>query len=133
MSFYLSIDAQQLPFAIIPSPTGRAMYSCNYLCEVEGVLSSGITSELLSHLNGQLGLVENTNLFAGLLAVFPNEDGPFVRVGTTSGIAPDHQHNSSISKPAFQILVEGKEDAATETLAYQVFEYLTNTTNTTIT
>jgi hypothetical protein len=134
MSTYLSIDAQtSTPITITPSPTGRAFYSINFLCSTDELPTSSLTAEIISRLDGNLGLAENTNLFSGLLTTFPSGSGPFVRVVATSGIAPDHQHNFTTGYPGFQIYVEGEDDAATELLAQQVLNYLTNTTNTTIT
>ena len=141
MSFYLSIeDLSGDPIEVTPAESSRVIYSANYMCEVSGF--TALLDEIATYLESGSSSVPFTtsisrasgNLLLGLITTLPNGAGPYVRLIKTSGLTSDKSHGSDssvgvISKPGFQVLIEGSNSSEVELLAHEIHDYLIPTTN----
>ena len=142
MSYYLSIDAVQYPFEI-PAPRDanfNVIFSVDFNVEIDSFNSNRYDEELIVHLVNDPNtlLIFGSSLFLGLLPVNLNGPGPYVRLIALPGLGADVEHGSKTDipltiRPSFQIIVEGDDYTDVRNLIFDLYGYLNNTTNVTIT
>lgn len=121
--------ALQSPFPFGNDEQGRVQYSCNFLLHaywpVDGL--ERCVAKLLQ--DAGLGTI-GTTIFSSA-AVVPNGDGPFTSIVRSGGLPPDDmQSGEQYENPSFQLVVRGKNVAATESRAVASWRALHNVTDT---
>src|SRR5678815_749340 len=94
-----------------------------------------LLDELTSRLVALSVGVRGTNIVLGSKGVIPAGDGPILTMIETGGTGPLRIHNKTathVSRPTVQVVVRGKNYAATRTMAVNAYNALDGVFNTTI-
>jgi hypothetical protein len=129
-TIHLIFDAQQRPFEVPTSPDDKTIYSCNYISKTDGV-STKYLEQVAKKLDDAGIATRDTDLFVGLKRTFPTGAGPYIRLLSTSGIAPDIDHgaNNVLDMPGLQVLVIGDNPSTTRDKAIEIYNNLIASAN----
>lgn len=128
MTQYLSVLANQTPFATTVDDNNRTIYSMNFSAtavepvtqfenEIQKILQD---AALATPWNGTTG-----DTFIGPAAVIPVGNGPYTLINNTGGIAPLETHNGKkYARLSAQITVRAKSSAVAYARAWAIWRAL---------
>ena len=131
MSYFLSIIAIQPPFDTGKDEFHRAVYSCNYRCQVRdlGQLGEEIAEYIVNELADLPSFEYGVNLFTGSTrSLSENSETLIIESGGFESIIP-HSKTNIINRPTFQVLCFDINPDIASDKAWKIYRLLDGTFN----